>query len=141
MVESTASPYPIPRRLAWCVLLAWLLIVLSIASYFILLDVPWVRATAAQVWIALAIAVALAVYCWPRDRRKRTRIGSGGIVAFAAFAVWAFFVAARLPHSTAPSIGQIAPTAEFVDVDGKPFLIPAAAESGPILLVFYRGHW
>ena len=122
-------------------MLAWGLIIAAIASYFVLMDVAWIRSTAGPVWVALALAVGIAAYCWPRDGRVRTRVGAGSIFLFALFALWAFFVAARLPESRAPAIGQAVPNAEFVAPDGTPFVVSEVAKSGPVLLVFYRGHW
>lgn len=139
--ESSAIEKRAPAKLGGVIVLAWLLIIASIAGYFWLIDVPWIRSSAGPVWVALAVATGLAAYCWPRDTRKRTRIAAGAILAFAAFAIWAFFVAARLPSVSAPALGQSAPDAEFVAVDGQKSTITEAVQEGPLLLVFYRGHW
>lgn len=128
-------------RLGGMIVLSWFLIVLSIISYFLLMDVPWIRSTAGPVWVALALAVSIAAFCWAHDSRVRTRFGAGAILAFAAFAVWAFFVAARLPKVNALTIGQPSPQAVFVGPEGQEISIAEALESGPLLLVFYRGHW
>lgn len=139
--ESSAVKKRTPEKLGGVILLAWFLILASIAGYFWLIDVPSIRSSAGPVWVALVVATGLAAYCWPRDTRKRTRIAAGGVFGFAAFAIWAFFVAARLPSVSAPAIGQSAPAAEFVAVDGQKTTVAEAVQAGPLLLVFYRGHW
>ena len=139
--ESPSKENREPAKLGGLILLAWVMIIASIAGYFLFMDVPWIRSSAGPVWVALAVATGLAAYCWPRDSRKRTRVAAGGILGFAAFAIWAFFVASRLPHASAPAIGQAAPAAEFVTVEGQNWSIAEAVRSGPLLLVFYRGHW
>lgn len=40
-----------------------------------------------------------------------------------------------------PQPGQIAPDFELPDSTGAPRLLSQLAASGPLVLLFYRGHW
>ena len=40
-----------------------------------------------------------------------------------------------------PAVGRPAPDFAAVDKDGSPFVLREALGPGPVVLVFYRGHW
>lgn len=86
----------------------------------------------------LASALFLALSAAWKDRRIWVRIVTGLELACAAFFVWAFFVFARLPAVTPP---RGAPDFTLPDQDGRPVTLSAELAKGPVLLVFFRGHW
>lgn len=40
-----------------------------------------------------------------------------------------------------PEVGQLAPDFSVVDKDGSPVTLEALRRRGPVVLIFYRGHW
>jgi peroxiredoxin len=40
-----------------------------------------------------------------------------------------------------PALGAVAPDFGALDTDGKPRQLAALCVDGPLVLVFYRGHW
>jgi hypothetical protein len=75
------------------------------------------------------------------DRRRRTR-ALGVVNAAAVFLMLVgFFVLTALPRATPPAVAERAPDFELPDHQGDRFSLGRALADGPILLVFYRGHW
>ena len=51
-------------------------------------------------------------------------------------------LACRLPApATTPAVGAEAPDFELRAADGAPFRLADRVHAGPLVLVFYRGHW
>lgn len=40
-----------------------------------------------------------------------------------------------------PDVGQVAPDFSVVDAEGRPFTLSACFGRGPVVLLFFRGHW
>ena len=53
-------------------------------------------------------------------------------------ALWAFFGLAKLPATALP---ERAVDFTLPDQDGHPVTLAAELAKGPVLLVFFRGHW
>ena len=123
---------------------AWLALALGgagILAYVLLLGVPWVRSTGAPTFVALTAALLLALSALRRERRARTLVPTLLTAALATGFVWLFFVVARLPASTTfEGLGR-APDVELVGAGGLPLRLTAETARGPLLLVFFRGHW
>lgn len=62
-------------------------------------------------------------------------------LAGGAFLAIGFFVLGKLPPSAAPEIGDLAPEFTLVDSAGQTTSLREALATGPVWLVFYRGHW
>ncbi len=130
---TTASAWP-----SWALLL---LTVLLGASYLLVLDVPFLRETGLPATVLMPLA-ALAVV-W-RLRRRR----SIGLLLPAVLAVGltGFFLVGTfgltLPDAQAtPDAGAIAADFTLPDHTGRDVTLSRAWKQGPLLLVFYRGHW
>ena len=84
---------------------------------------------------------ALGLGAMLRDKRWRIRLsGVFNIVLLSGF-VYAFFWAAALPAPDVVLIGEPAPEFVLPDQNGSPVMLAEYREAGPVLLVFYRGHW
>ena len=143
-MESATSPLDprsAPRRAGGLAVSAGVLALGAIASYPPLMDVPWIRASAAPVWIGFALAALLALVAIRRDRRIWVRSVAGLTLGVIVFGVVAFFFLARLPQARAPDVGATVPEVSLVDHRGQPVALRESARTGPILLVFYRGFW
>jgi len=61
-------------------------------------------------------------------------------VAFAAAFVWLLYGVTAVPVVSGPAVGAPAPDFTLVDQNGRATRL-ADFRGGPLLLVFYRGHW
>ncbi len=113
---------------------------LAAISYIFLLDISFIRRTAIPNWPLVIIGMALAIYGL---YLKRTWItGPAGVVAVLAGGMFLISV-----FKTLPSAGPVAATAQVLpeftmpNQDGRPVTLSSFHGRGPVLLVFYRGHW
>jgi hypothetical protein len=120
------------------VLFSLVALVLAPLSWWWSIDDPRLRASGVTVWMMLASALYLSISAALRDRRRWIRAVAAAEVGLTLLALWAFFGFARLPESRLP-----ARVADFTLRDhlGVPVTLSAELASGPVLLVFYRGHW
>jgi hypothetical protein len=129
-------------RAAGLALAAVALVVCSIAIYPPLMDIAWVRSTAAPTWFGFALAALLAVLAIRRDTRNWVRSIAAFTLVFVGVSIYAFFGLARLPQDDGvPLHGARLPAVTLRDQDNRPVDLQAAATAGPTLLVFYRGFW
>lgn len=124
---------------------AWVGLALSAVggiSYFLLMNIPWIRSTALPNTI---LAVAGLVFSVIALARKRTWVTicagtlslmiSGGFLA-------SVHVLMRLPADQhVVAVGKTAPDFAIPNQYGRTVQLSALRGRGPILLVFYRGHW
>jgi hypothetical protein len=113
-------------------------LVLAPLSWWWSIDDPVLRSTGLTAWMMLASALFLSVSAALRDKRTWVRAVAAGEVGVVALALWAFFGFARLPGGNVP-----ATLADFTLLDhtGTPVTLSSELAEGPVLLVFYRGHW
>ncbi|NOT32138.1 MAG: redoxin domain-containing protein [Planctomycetes bacterium] len=86
----------------------------------------------------LAAALFLSFSAAWRDRRPWVLCVAAFELGVLALFLWAFFVVARLPGSEPPAR---APDFTLPDQEGRPVTLTEELTQGPVLLVFYRGHW
>lgn len=56
--------------------------------------------------------------------------------------LWIILMVSTLPTSAhAPVVGQAAPSFTLPDQNGQPVALADRLSKGPVLLVFFRGHW
>lgn len=123
---------------------AWAALALAVAgvvAYVLLLDVAWQRSSGVLTFVALAAAQLLAVSALRGDRRARTLVPALFTGALALGFVWLFFIVARLPAPTTFEQLERAPDVELLGAAGTPVRLSEEAARGPLLLVFFRGHW
>ena len=129
--------WPKPQRTAR-IALSLAAFLLAPFSWFLAIDQPWLRATGASVWVLLLVALALAWSAAAVDRRRWVRLVVVGELVLAGLFLWLFFGFSRLPAGV-----SVAQAADFTlpDENGRPVTLSAELARGPVLLVFYRGHW
>lgn len=114
----------------------------GMASYYFLMDIPSIRSTA---WPSLAGIVAGLGLCgyalWTRRSAATISLASVTTLLSALFVV-ALFVLTRLPEaSVAPDVGQTPPDIALPNQIEQTVRLADFRGRGPVLLVFYRGHW
>jgi len=131
---------PSPRRLPLA-LLAVLLCLAAPVAWAFALSVPWLRSTGAPAWLLLGAGVLLGFAAARADRRRIVRVLAWVDAILLAAFVWLFFGAAALhPQAAAEDLAR-APDFTLPDNHGQPVTLSRELSHGPVLLVFYRGHW
>ena len=89
----------------------------------------------------MSLGAAAGLIAAMRDRRVWVRVVCGiNIVLLLLFTVM-FYGLARLPAAPKFTDLEIAPDFTLIDHTGQPLTLSEARAAGPVLLVFYRGHW
>ena len=101
-----------------------------------LLGVPSLASTAS---LALVIGLLLSASAALVDRRLWVRAFLVLGLAQLGLFVWLFFGFARLPAPTKPL--ERASDFTLADQLGRSVTLSAELSKGPVLLVFFRGHW
>ena len=118
------------------------LVVVAWLSYFLLLRNAWIRATAIPNLVVMFLGTALGIFAAAQaEERSATWMAAGDVLLTLLF-LTLLFVWFRLPapQSTADTDGP-APDFTLPNQDGEPVTLSTFRGRGPVLLVFYRGHW
>ena len=115
------------------------LFVLGPVSWFMTIDSAELRASGATVWSCYVSGLYLGTTAAWRDRRRWVRLTFAGEVGFVALSLWLFFGLARLPEAQPEP--ERAPDFTLTAHDGSEISLASALAQGPVLLVFFRGHW
>ncbi len=123
------------------------LVLVGVLGYFAVVFygaawLPSVRNYAVPNWILVATGLALSIRAVVRSapRRRIPAILLGVNVGFAALFAALLYVLPALPPASGPAVGTPAPSFALADHTGKTVRL-ADFRGGPLLLVFYRGHW
>lgn len=130
-----------PRVRSWPIWIALLLTLSGPLVYMTLMQNAWVRATGAPMFAIMAIGVLSGVALAARNRKRWVRIVAGFNVLLLGLMTFGFFFLARLPSDPAFASLTTAPDFNRNDENGRPVSLAATLASGPVHLVFYRGHW
>ena len=109
--------------------------------YMLLLDTPMFRSTGLPAWVLLALGLGCAGVAAVRDTRLHVRLTAAGAFLLAIAFVVGFFGLAAVPKATTLAKLEIAPDFTLSDHTNTPVSLRDARAAGPVLLVFYRGHW
>lgn len=111
-------------------------------SYFLLTDIPFIRNTAAPNIVLVVVGMAMAGWGVVRRRSKGTII-SAGVSAFVGLGlIGSLTVLMKLPEAEAMArTSDTLPDFTLPNQDGVPVTLSSYKGKGPVLLVFYRGHW
>lgn len=138
-VPASASP----PRAGWATR-AWLgfgLAAAGVAAYVLLLGERFLRVSGVVAFVPLAVGLAMGLVAWHRAPSWATRIGALLTVGLAVAFSWVFFVVARLPAPSTFEGLDVAPDFTLEAAPGRAFHLADEVERGPLLLVFFRGHW
>lgn len=127
------------RRLGLALLGLFLCLSGSIA-WTQLMDQPWLRRSGAPAWGLMAAGLLCGLAAARADRRLLVRALAALDALLLALFAWAFFGFAALPATPAEELAS-APDFTLPDHEGRPVSLSQRLGGGPILLVFYRGHW
>ena len=126
-------------RYAW---LGALLTVFGGVSWFLLIDVAWIRSYAIPNIALVLIGMGLCIVVLKARRSRMTIIASALSAVVGLGFLVSIFVLMRLPKpSTEMAIGQLPPDFTLRNQDGRPVSLGDYRSRGPVLLVFYRGFW
>ncbi len=118
-----------------------LLVVAGPILYGLLFDQALMRATGAPAFGLIAAGAAAGVVAAGRDRRAWVRAICCVDVLALPVALYLFFGLAVLPDATAATQMDIAPEFTLPDHTGEEVVLYDLLAEGPVMLVFYRGHW
>lgn len=119
-------------------------LLLSIGSFFVylaLIDDTWQRETGV---FALAYATfgalggLLGLF---GSKRWPVRIVGLLAVLLSLFFFYVYFPASRIPEMRGVAVGEAAPPFTLTSQNNVATSLTDALEHGPVMLVFYRGHW
>ncbi len=119
-------------------------LLLAIAGPFVYMALLWhafSRSTGWPAFVLIVLGCVLAVAAALQDPRWRVRILAGAAVAWGGLFAVGFFVLAALPTGHTLAEGEPAPSFTLADTGGQAVSLADVRISGPVLLVFYRGHW
>ncbi len=111
------------------------------ALYTTMLSIPWARSSGAPAFALMIVGVAMGFLALRRDRRLRVKVVAAANVVLLATFTFALFWLAKLPQPTSFARLETAPDFVLPNESGTPTTLSKAYATGPVLLVFYRGHW
>jgi len=114
----------------------------GVPIYIWLMGVSSVRSSGWPAFLFLFLGSAFAVWQVRRFHTWAWRIAAGVNSTFLTLWTGAFFVFAALPKPSAAAHQLVsAPDFRLPDQYGQSVSLEASRKLGPVLLVFYRGHW
>lgn len=126
----------------WVAVAGFVLCLLSVPAYMSLIDVPLFRSTGIPAFACILLGCGLAFVAARREPRSWVKWIAGLNFLGLAFSLVAFFGIAAVPGPTAVAMELThAPDFTLKDEKGQTVSLSSAHASGPVLLVFYRGHW
>jgi hypothetical protein len=137
----SADRAPVRPRVWPHALAAMLITLLGAGSYMLFIDNAWARETGIPSLAMMLVGLTYAI--WTVAKRVDVWSVAALIVGGALTLLLAVsFYAIRLPAAgNIPAAGAAAPPFTLSDHSGKPVALADAQARGPVLLVFYRGHW
>jgi peptidoglycan/LPS O-acetylase OafA/YrhL len=140
--QEVAQPATPPRTRRTRVAVVSLVLVLAGPGvYMLLIDVPLLRSSGLPALVLMALGTGLGLFAARSDRRRWVCLLAGLECVLALGFVFVLFGLAVLPESPQFTDLESAPDFTLPDHNGRPVTLSHALRSGPVLLVFYRGHW
>ncbi len=126
----------------WIAVASVFLALAAVPVYVWLADVPVLRSSGLPAFFLMALGTGMAIFAARKNRRIWTKAVAGFNAAILALFAWFFFVGAKVPEAAAVTtcLSQ-APQFTLPDHTGQQVSLGDALSTGPVLLVFYRGHW
>ncbi len=101
--------------------------------------IPWPQLLVAGVGLGLLVRDLIRQFSWPSLLGSTTSAAMIGL-----FSWWVFVFSPYPPNDAVPVAGKALDLSGLTlpDHDGRAVALgPLLSEPGPLLLVFYRGHW
>lgn len=108
--------------------------------YVMLLETPFLRNTGLIMWALMFDGLVISVIALAKDSRRSVKIISAVSAALIILSLIGFYGVAALPATSLASL-ETAPDFELLDDAGQRVSLHETLQKGPVLLVFYRGHW
>ena len=140
-MTSATSTARINRSAGGRAFVAVLLTLAGPAAYMLLLDNARMRASGAPAFGLMAAGAVLGLSAFFYDRRWWVGLLGGFNVLFLGAFFYGFYWLMALPPAESLTAGSPAPEFVLSDQEGRPVALAAFRDAGPVLLVFYRGHW
>lgn len=142
IMTDTAIPNHRARRRSRLPLLGLLITLAAPFAYWAFIGFPGLRATGLAAFVTAGIGCLLGLVGVLRGTNRRGHICAGAGVAVTALYLAAFFGLSALPTTAATlAVGKPVPSFVLPDQNGQMVSLDEAHADGPVLLVFYRGHW
>jgi hypothetical protein len=135
------TPQPRAEHPTGLLVFAFLLALAGPLAYLWMIDSPFIRSSGSPAILLITAGLAVALSAARRTRRLRDKFLLGGTVAIAAMFFTGFFYFYRLPPPAAAISQGDAPDFTLDDQTGQAVTLSTEYARGPVLLVFYRGHW
>ena len=129
-----------PRAASW-VIAGLVLMFAGPSVNMLLIDHAAMRATGAPAFGLMSAGVVLGAFGAWVDRRIWVRLLCAVNFVLLALFAYMFFVLAELPKAQLLAKMELAPDFTLPDHTGKQVSLSEARATGPVLLVFFRGHW
>jgi peptidoglycan/LPS O-acetylase OafA/YrhL len=117
---------------------------LSMSSFFVylaLVDNTWQRESGAYALAYAAFGALGGLIGLFGSKRWPPRIIGLMAVLLSLFFLYVFFPASRIPEMRGVAVGEAAPPFTLISQNNVATSLTDALEQGPVMLVFYRGHW
>ena len=138
-LSASGASARVPARRTTLAIVGLLLGLLAPLAWWATIDFPWMRASGGAAWLSLVIGLLLGASAALVDRRPWVRSFALLELAILGLFVWLFFGFARLPAPTKPL--ERASDFTLPDQLGRSVTLSEELAQGPVLLVFFRGHW
>ena len=140
--QEGAQPATPPRaRRPRIAVVSLVLVLAGPGVYMLLIDVPVLRSSGLPALVLMVVGTGLGLLAARSDRRRWVCLLAGLECVLVLGFVFMLFGLAVLPES--PQFANLASAPDFTlpDHSGRPVTLSQTPQSGPVLLVFYRGHW
>lgn len=122
-------------------LISLLLVLAGPPLYAATMENRLARSTAWPTLALMTVGTVLGFVAAARRSGRWPKVVAGINVTLLALIVVAFFVLMRLPRSEQFADASTAPDFSLSDHNGRQVNLRQELAKGPVLLVFYRGHW
>ncbi|MEE8169322.1 MAG: hypothetical protein V3T70_02130 [Phycisphaerae bacterium] len=109
--------------------------------YLLMLSDAWLRRTGAGAFALLGVGTLVGLAALFTSPRRGVRIIGGIPAGLTVLFALGFFLGGAVPAPQSAADSQSAPDFTLPDQAGRPVTLSKRLQSGPVLLVFYRGHW
>ena len=138
-IETTRPTAPAPKLLAW---LGLAFTLLGGVSYFLLMSIPWIRSSALPNTVLVGVGLLLSLMAIFKKPGLLTILTGVPSVLVGVGFLLSVFVLMKLPEAKPGlAVGAQPPALSLPNQDGKSVSLTDYRGKGPVLLVFYRGHW